>query len=502
MVYDVKHDCRHKARMVADGHLTDIPLDSVYSGVVSLRGLRLLIFLAELNNLDTWATDIGNAYLEAETSEKVYIYAGPEFGKLEHHILIIRKALYGLRTSGVRWHERLADCLRQMGFKPCFAEPDIWMRAAGDIYEYIAVYVDDLAIAAKDPASIVDMLKSKYKFKLKGTGTIHFHLGMDFFRDEDNVLCIAPKKYIKKMVSAYEQMFGQSPKTTAQSPLEKGDHPELDDTELLDAEWTQKYQSLVGALQWAVSIGRIDVTTAVMSMSSFRAAPRKGHLDRVKRIYGYLAKFDNAALRIRVNEPDYSQLQDPVYDWAYSVYGDGEELLPHKMPEPLGNYVTLTHYVDANLYHDMLTGKAVTGILHFANQTPIEWFSKKQSTVETATYGSEFVAARTCVEQCLDLRYTLRYLGVPLRGKSYMFGDNESVVNSSMHPHAKLHKRHTMLSFHRVRQAIAHKIVSFFHINGNINPADMVSKHWSHNDIWATLQPLMFWRGDTSLLIS
>jgi hypothetical protein len=236
-------------------------------------------------------------------------------------------------------------------------------------------------------------------------------------------------------------------------------------------------------------------------MSSFRAAPRKGHLDRIKRIYGYLAKFDAAALRIRVNEPDYSQLSAPVYDWAYSVYGDGEELIPHDMPQPLGKYVTLTHYVDANLYHDMITGKSVTGILHFINQTPIDWFSKKQSTVETATYGSEFVAARTCVEQCIELRHTLRYLGVPIRSKSFMFGDNQSVVNSSMHPHAKLHKRHTMLSFHRVRQAIAHKIVAFFHIDGKINPADMVSKHWSHNDIWPMLQPLMFWKGDTSVLI-
>ena len=71
LVFAVKHDGRHKARMVADGHLTDVPLDSVYSGVVSLRGLRLVLFLVELNDLNTCATDIGNPYLEAETKEKV-----------------------------------------------------------------------------------------------------------------------------------------------------------------------------------------------------------------------------------------------------------------------------------------------------------------------------------------------------------------------------------------------------------------------------------------------
>jgi hypothetical protein len=74
----------------------------------------------------------------------------------------------------------------------------------------------------------------------------------------------------------------------------------------------------------------------------------------------------------------------------------------------------MSHYVDANFMHDVTTGKMVTGILHLVNKTPLEWYSKKQPTVETATYGSEFVAACTCVEQNIDLCTTLRYLGVLL----------------------------------------------------------------------------------------
>jgi Reverse transcriptase (RNA-dependent DNA polymerase) len=143
LIFDVKHDGRHKARLVADGHLTDIPLESVYSGVVSLRRFRIVLFLAELNKLELWATDIGNAYLEAFTSEKVYIIAGPEFGEHEGLILITSRALYGLQSSGAWWHDRFADCTREIGFFPCKAEPDIWMRKKGNLYEYIAVYVDD-----------------------------------------------------------------------------------------------------------------------------------------------------------------------------------------------------------------------------------------------------------------------------------------------------------------------------------------------------------------------
>ena len=135
LVFDVKHDGRHKGRLVADGHLTDIPVDSVYSGVVSLRGFRLLLFLAELNKIPVWATDVGNAYIEARTEEKVYIIAGPEFGPLAGHLLLVDKALYGLRSSVKRWHDRFSECMRSEGFFPCIAEPDIWMRANGNIYE-------------------------------------------------------------------------------------------------------------------------------------------------------------------------------------------------------------------------------------------------------------------------------------------------------------------------------------------------------------------------------
>jgi hypothetical protein len=81
-----------------------------------------MLFLAELNYLELWATDIDTAYLEASTSENVYIIAGPEFGEREGHILIISKALYSLRSSCARWHDRFADCIREIGFFPCKAE--------------------------------------------------------------------------------------------------------------------------------------------------------------------------------------------------------------------------------------------------------------------------------------------------------------------------------------------------------------------------------------------
>ena len=97
LFFPVKYDGRHKARLVAYGHLTPEPFESIYSGVVSLRNLKLVIFLGKLNNLGLWGADMGNAYLQAPTDEKLYIVAGPEFEDWEGYILTFSKALYGLK---------------------------------------------------------------------------------------------------------------------------------------------------------------------------------------------------------------------------------------------------------------------------------------------------------------------------------------------------------------------------------------------------------------------
>ena len=498
-VYAVKHDGRFKARLVADGHLTKEPVESIYSGVVSLRSLRMVVFLSQLNNLEIWGADVGNAYLEAYTDEKLCIMAGPEFKELQGHLLIMVKALYGTRSGGARWHDRLFDILQELKFKPSKADPDVWMRPepGGTCYEYIAVYVDDLAIAAKDPQAFCNELKKKYNLKLKGVGPLEYHLGCTYKKDPDGTLAADPRRYVNKILESYERMFKEKPRKS-RPPLEGGDHPELDTSELCDEHQTKQFQTLIGQLQWLISLGRFDIAVHVMSLSRFRAQPRKGHLDRAKRIVGYLLFLPDGAIRFRIGEPDFSSLKDQEYDWTRTVYSGACEQIPHDIPKPLGKHVQTTHYVDANLHHDLATGKAVTAALHFLNQTPIDAYTKRQSTVETATYGSEFVAARTAVDQIIDIRTTLRYLGVPIRDKSYMFGDNKSVVTSSTIPNSTISKRHHLASYHRVREAIAAKFISFHWKDGKSNSADILSKHWEFATVWPMLKPILFWRGETA----
>ena len=131
--------------------------------------------------------------------------------------------------------------------------------------------------------NINSTLESKFKLKLKNTGPIIYHLGSNFDRDSDDcTLLMSPTKYITRMLDNYTRMFGTLPKEVI-TPLIKGDHPDLDATSELDVDGVKKYQSLIGALQWVVTLGRLDIAVAVKTLSSFRAAPREGHLEREKR---------------------------------------------------------------------------------------------------------------------------------------------------------------------------------------------------------------------------
>ena len=452
LVFAVKFDGRHKARLVADG--------------------------------------------------KLYIVAGPEFQELEGYILIFEKALYGLKSSGKRWAEVIHGILRDMKVLPSKADPCVWLRKAPNLrcYECITVYVDDICIAAESPSAIIQIFKSKYHLKVKGDGKLTYHLGADYFEDPDGTFVSQPKKYIDKLADTYKRLFNDDPPKGYKTPLDKNDHPELDTSEILEGDMAAKYLTMVGQLQWLVTLGRFDIHAQVATMSRFRAAPRQGHMDRLKRIYSYVIRTKDYAIRFRTEKPDYSFLPDQDFDWTYSVYGNIHEILPDDMPEPLGESVTTTTTMDANLNHCLATGKSLTGCLHFVNKTPVDWYSKKQATVETATYGSEFVAAKTATEQIMDIRQTLRYLGAPITTKSFLFGDNRSVVTSATLPHSTLTKRHNILAFRRVREAIAAKLMAFYWIQTAYNLSDMLTKHWDHPTVYPMILKLLITRGNITLI--
>jgi Reverse transcriptase (RNA-dependent DNA polymerase) len=159
IIFNVKIDFMHKARLVARGHLTDPPTTLTYSSVVYSRNVRLAFLIAALDDLNILVADIGNAYINAMTKEKFYMTAGKEFGDCAGQTIIITSEHFGLKSSGTVWRSHLTQTLRHMNFKSSYADPDVWMRVAykGDgtsFYEYVLCYVDDLLCISVDPAAI------------------------------------------------------------------------------------------------------------------------------------------------------------------------------------------------------------------------------------------------------------------------------------------------------------------------------------------------------------
>ena len=108
------------------------------------------------------------------------------------------------------------------------------------------------------------------------------------------------------------------------------------------------------------------------------------------------------------------------------------------------------------------------------------------------------MAARTVTEQIMEIRTTLRYLGVNLVGPTYMFGDNKTVADSSNKPKSRLHKRHVILSYHRVRKAIAAGILKFIFIDSELNPSNILTKLWGYQQMKTKPKAMFFWKGDTA----
>ena len=122
---------------------------------------------------------------------------------------MIHKALYGLKSSGLRWSQRLHDIMLQLGFKPCIADLCAWLREVKNKYEYIAIYVDDLLIASDKPQQIVQHLKEKFKLKIKSDGPLEYHLGCDYKPDKDGTLAAQLTKYINKILESYKKRVSQ-----------------------------------------------------------------------------------------------------------------------------------------------------------------------------------------------------------------------------------------------------------------------------------------------------
>jgi len=284
---------------------------------------------------------------------------------------------------------------------------------------------------------------------------------------------MSASEYLLKAIPLVEAKLG--PAIPTDVPISPDYHPEVDVSPELNDEQYSHYLSFLGILQWAVELGRVDVAYATSSLARFSANPRSGHLSAVHRVFGYLKKHINSKLVLDSRPRDFSKVTWNDQDWS-EFYPEAIEPVPPDAPEPRGYPVQLSTFVDAAHATDLVTRRSVTGILILANGAPVKWFCKRQLTIESSTFGSEFVALRVATEMIEALRYKLRMMGVPVDGPANTFCDNLSVVNNSSDPASTLKKRHNSIAYHKVRESVASHVQRIAHIPGTYNLADMLTK--------------------------
>ena len=495
LIWDVKMDFTRKCRWVLDGHKCPDPEGSTYAGVVSRESVRIALTYAALNGLDVFAADIRNAYLQAPSSQKDYIICGEEFG-LENvgKVALIHRAVYGGKSAGRDFRNHLRSCMHHLKFQSCPADPDVWMRPAlksdgSAVWEYVLLYTDDALVISENAESILRNEIGRY-FELKeesiGPPKLYLggHLGKVQMENGVWAWAYSASQYVRAAVKNVEDYCAKEenkrwklPKV-AETPLTTSYRPELDVSPELRPAEAAYYQSLIGILRWIVELGRVDICLEVSMMSSHLALPREGHLEQVLHIFAHLKKYHNAELVYDPSDPVIDEALFEAKDWASSEFGhlDGREEVPPKMPEPRGFGFTVRAKVDADHASDTVTRRSRTGFFVWVNCSLIHWWSKKQTSVETSSFGSEFVAMKQCCEYLRGLRYKLRMMGIPVNGPCYIQGDNQSVLANTTEPGSTLKKKSQSIAYHFVREGVARDEWRTSYINTHDNEADLLTK--------------------------
>ena len=488
MVYDVKVCGRKKARFVCNGSRVDPKGLSTRATVVKGVSVRLLDIIADHLDLSVLTGDIGNAFIQAHTKEKVWTSCGPEFGDMQGSKAVIIRALYGLTTSAERYRTLFADFLRGLGFNPTRFDRDVWMRkreapdgSSYSGYDYICTHVDDFKIVAKDPERWMTHIEQT--FLVKESGVRDYYLGNNYkYHEGQDLWSYGCDSYVAEAIKKVEAEFWCLRQT--KTPMPTSDcHPELDNTPLLSLDDHRRFQMLLGMLQWMVTIGRPDLCHGVAMLNRFGACPREYHLELALGMFEYLKKFPTRQIAIDARPleftRDLSRFKDFHLDFL-GDYPDAREELDPSFPEAFGTPLETTICVDADHAHDLKTRRSITGLIAFVGSTPVTWFSRRQGSIASSTYAAEFSALRSATEEAQNLRYMLRCLGIPIPNDgscpTNIFNDNFAVVNQACDADAELHKKHVAISFHVVREAIASGAIRPLWVKGQWNVADIFTK--------------------------
>ena len=506
-VFDAKFDLTRKARLVAGGHRhKDVPTHLVFSSVASRESVRLAFMLASLNDLDILAGDIGNAYLNAPNREKVHVICKSDLftPDQEGRVAIIVRALYGLKSAAAAWRDHFSAAIQdELKFTPCRVDPDVYYKSkvrkdGSKYYAYLVIYVDDILCIDINPKETIDLIGELFRIKKGSVTQPSMYLGTDVRKwsyqscngESGECYALGANSYVNEAIKIVKrgvlkrELTFPSGKKSGKNPFSRLDYkPELDDTAYCNEDLVTFYQNLIGILRWSCELGRVDILFETQILSQYMARPRLGHLEQAIHMFKYLEEHRRTWM---VMDPcHFEVVWTPIKGEVSpeerarvmrTLYPDATLNTPPRAPEPRGRIVYISMFVDSDHASNKITRRSHTGIIIYVNMSPVIWYSKRQNSVESSTFSSEFVALKIGVELLEALVFKLQMLGIPVSLPCRVFCDNQAVVMSGSFPEVTLKKKNVGIAYHKVRESVASGLVLIYYEKSESNIADLFTK--------------------------
>ncbi|KAF7568846.1 hypothetical protein PtrM4_112490 [Pyrenophora tritici-repentis] len=412
---------RFKARLVARGftqvHGTDY--NETFAPTVRMDTLRLFMATVAAENLECFHFDIKNAFTESHLKEEIFLKQPQGVEVKKGYVLKVLRSLYGLKQAARDWNLLIKKELLAWGFVQSLADPCMFIHEEKQLR--ILVYVDDIAVAAKDRAQI-DWFYKKLsgRFNTKNLGEIHKILGVRVTRDRKRrTIYLDQEQYIHAVLDK----FGMSSKQHRDKKIPSADYtsfrPATNNDTRIDI---TEYQQVIGSLMFAMVLTRPDIAFTLGKLSQYMSDPAEHHGHALKNLLRYLRSTVTMKLR----------------------YGPG------------GVHSQFVIYSDADWASDMVDRKSVSGSTAMFYGGPISWSSKKQRSVATSSCESEYIALSTCCKQGQWIAQMFRDLGFPKyigkdTNKVQMLGDNQGAIALTKNPHLHERSKHIDVCYHFIR---------------------------------------------------
>ncbi|KAI1515853.1 Pol protein [Pyrenophora tritici-repentis] len=442
---------RFKARLVVRGDL-QAPIDDTYAATLAIRNFRALIAIANYFDLELKQYDVPTAFLNAKTNRKLYAETPKAFRHIEGEIMLVLRALYGLKEAPILWYNELRRQLVKLGLKPVEGFPCLYTSR----WLILFVYVDDIVMAfhrsnAYHHRSFEKDLVDLYN--IKAMGDLTWFLGIRIVRDRAlHKTWLVQDAFIDKVCARFSiEAVGKAPDV----PLTENWMPQS--TEETDTARTKLYQQLVGSLAYIAVWGRPDVARTHVVFACHLTNPGQSHVSKIRQTWRYLLSTKALALEASASAQDMAEYlsDDPTY----------------RDPLFFGSS-------DASYADEPETRRSSQGYAFKFGGLMIDWKSTVQRTVTKSTTESELLSLSLAASQMEEWMRFFAGIDLTLDCTPTIWCDNQQTVGIVTKEHDKLHTKIKHVDIHQlwIRQEVTASRINVKWVPTDHMPADGLTK--------------------------